>query len=57
LAQQTLLVALTLGGLGLAGLGIDVIRHYLQPGSVPPRCPRLAKRDFRAFAAVAERLE
>lgn len=39
LLQQTLLVALNLGGLGLTGLGIDAIRHYLDPQSTPPRWP------------------
>ena len=30
---------LSLGGLGLTGLGIDVIRHSLEPASSPPRWP------------------
>jgi ATP-binding cassette subfamily B protein len=37
--QQVLLVALNLGGLGLTGLGIDVIRHRLDPASTPPHWP------------------
>ena len=39
LAQQALLVALLLSGLGLTGLGIDVIRHALDPVSAAPRWP------------------
>ena len=39
LAQQMLLVALALTGLSLTGLGIDVMRHRLTPGSVTPRWP------------------
>lgn len=39
LAQQVLLVVLTMGGLGLVGLGIDFIRWKVQPGSTPPAWP------------------
>jgi ATP-binding cassette subfamily B protein len=34
-----LLVALTVLGLGLAGLGIDIVRHALQPGTARPVGP------------------
>lgn len=39
LLQQTFLVALNLSALGLAGLGIDVVRHAIQPSAAPPRWP------------------
>ncbi|HEV3005196.1 MAG TPA: ABC transporter ATP-binding protein [Pirellulales bacterium] len=32
-------MGLSLGGLGLTGVGIDVIRHHLDPTSAPPRWP------------------
>lgn len=37
--QQTLLVGLGLFSLGLTGLGIDVIRHAVDPGTAAPRWP------------------
>jgi ABC-type multidrug transport system fused ATPase/permease subunit len=37
--QQLLLVALSLGGLGLTGLGIDVIRRAAAPETAAPRWP------------------
>ena len=36
---QIILLATGLGALGLAGLGIDFVRHELQPGSKPPQWP------------------
>ena len=40
---QLILVAMGLGGLGLAGLGIDYVRYQIQPGASPPHWPfRLA---------------
>jgi ATP-binding cassette subfamily B protein len=39
LVQQALLVTLGLAGLSLAGLGIDYIRHRLDPTSQPPHWP------------------
>jgi ABC-type multidrug transport system fused ATPase/permease subunit len=36
---QVVLLALGLGGLSLSGLGVDVIRAQLQPGSAAPRWP------------------
>lgn len=39
LALQLSLLALTLGGFGMTGLGIDFIRHTVQPEAPPPRWP------------------
>ncbi|HEY5315309.1 MAG TPA: ABC transporter transmembrane domain-containing protein, partial [Pirellulales bacterium] len=39
LAQQTVLVLLSLGGLGLIGLGIDYLRHQVEAGSTAPHWP------------------
>ena len=39
LVLQLSLLALTLGGFGLTGLGIDFIRHTLQPNAPLPRWP------------------
>jgi ATP-binding cassette subfamily B protein len=39
LAQQALLVALSLAGLGLTGVGIDALRHWVDPQSGPPHWP------------------
>jgi ATP-binding cassette subfamily B protein len=39
LAQQLTLVLLSIGSLGFTGLGIDVIRHAVSPGSSPPQWP------------------
>ena len=39
LAQQALLVALSLAALGLTGVAIDALRHWLDPTSGPPRWP------------------
>ncbi len=39
LAEQAVLVLMTLGQLGLAGLGIDVIRNHVDPGAAAPRWP------------------
>ncbi len=39
LAQQTVLITLGLGGLGLTGLGIDVIRRAVDPQAAAPRWP------------------
>ncbi|HEX3654785.1 MAG TPA: ABC transporter ATP-binding protein [Pirellulales bacterium] len=39
LAQQTVLVLLSLGGLGLIGLGIDYLRHQVEAGSSAPNWP------------------
>jgi len=40
LSLQVLLLAMALGGLGLTGVGIDFIRHELQPASTkPPHWP------------------
>jgi ATP-binding cassette subfamily B protein len=39
LTLHALLVALTLGGLGLTGLGIDTVRHHVDPSSAPVRWP------------------
>jgi ATP-binding cassette subfamily B protein len=36
---NVVLVVLSLATLGLTGLGIDFIRHQVQPGSLPPRWP------------------
>ncbi len=36
---HTLLVALSVTGLGLSGLGIDVVRFHLDPQTLPPRWP------------------
>ncbi len=33
------LVALTLSGLGLTGVGIDYVRHHVDPASTPPQWP------------------
>jgi len=37
--EQSLLVGLNLGGFGLTGLGIDVIRHHTDPTSSQPSWP------------------
>ena len=39
LVLQFILLALGLASLGFSGLGIDVIRHAIQPGSKPPHWP------------------
>lgn len=39
LAQQIVLLALALAGLGLTGLAIDVIRHAVDPASAAPAWP------------------
>lgn len=39
LVQQILLVVLSLGGLGLTGLGIDYLRHVLDPSVAAPVWP------------------
>ncbi|MEI6563970.1 MAG: ABC transporter ATP-binding protein [bacterium] len=39
LALQMALLALTLGGFGLTGLGIDFIRHTIQSSATPPHWP------------------
>ncbi len=40
IVMQATLVAMALSGLGLTGLGIDVIRHHVQPDSTsPPHWP------------------
>jgi len=39
LAIQVLLLAIALGGIGLTGLAIDLLRHRLDPSSAPPRWP------------------
>ena len=39
LAQQIVLVSVGLGMLGLTGLGIDVIRHHVDPTDAAPRWP------------------
>ena len=39
LAQQALLVALSLAALGLTGVAIDALRHWLDATSGPPRWP------------------
>ncbi|SFJ70288.1 ABC transporter ATP-binding protein [Planctomicrobium piriforme] len=39
LAFDLSLVALSLGSLGMTGVGIDYIRHVSDPGSPPPRFP------------------
>ncbi|MGE0608639.1 MAG: ABC transporter ATP-binding protein [Pirellulales bacterium] len=39
LAQQVLLVTVNLASVGLTGLGIDVLRHHLDPSSAPPHWP------------------
>ena len=39
IVQQLILVALSLGGLGLTGLGIDVIRRAADPQAAVPRWP------------------
>ncbi|HVA49172.1 MAG TPA: ABC transporter ATP-binding protein [Pirellulales bacterium] len=39
LAQQAVLVALSLAALNLTGLGIDALRHWLDPQSRPPHWP------------------
>lgn len=56
--QHALLVGLAMSGLGLTGLGIDVIRHAADPASVAPRWPlELALPDdwgpLRQTAAIA----
>ena len=38
-AEQVALVVLALAQLGLTGLGIDVIRHYVMTTSTPVRWP------------------
>ena len=37
--QQVALLALSLSGLGLSGLAIDVIRHQVEPDGAPPAWP------------------
>lgn len=39
LALQISILALTLGGFGLTGLGIDFLRHVVQPDAPPPYWP------------------
>lgn len=39
MAQQAALVLLTLAGLGGVGLGVDYVRHRLDPASEPPHFP------------------
>jgi ATP-binding cassette subfamily B protein len=39
LAQQVTLVLLTLGGVGFTGLGIDFLRHQVDPSAQPPLWP------------------
>lgn len=39
LSQQLLLVGFTLGGIGLTGLGIDFLRHRLDPSAPAPHWP------------------
>ena len=38
-AFNVMLVGLALGGLGLTGLGIDYLRHVVDPTSAPPQWP------------------
>ncbi len=40
LVYQILVLAIGMGSLGLTGLGIDVVRHAVQPASAPPIWPR-----------------
>lgn len=56
--QQMLLVAISLAGLGLTGLGIDLIRHAAEPGSEAPRwplgwAPPAAWSPLRTLATIA----
>jgi ABC-type multidrug transport system fused ATPase/permease subunit len=39
LVQQALLVALSIAALSLTGVGIDALRHWVDPQSGPPRWP------------------
>ena len=39
LVQQALLVALSLAALSLTGVGIDALRHWIDPQSAPPSWP------------------
>lgn len=54
-ALNGLLVAMTVWGLGLVGLGIDVVRHSLQPQSTAPVGPLGLKfpADWSPMATIA----
>ncbi|HEV3342495.1 MAG TPA: ABC transporter ATP-binding protein [Pirellulales bacterium] len=52
LVQQALLVALSLAILGLTGVGIDVLRHCVDPASGPPHWP-LGLQPPSRFAPIA----
>ena len=55
LLQQLALVVLGLSILGLTGLGIDVIRHHVQPGGMAPRWPlgMHPRAEWTSMATVA----
>ena len=47
-ALQVILLTVGVGGLGLTGLGIDYVRHQVQPGANPPRWPLAMLTNIRA---------
>lgn len=52
LVEQALLVALSLAALSLTGVGIDALRHWIDPESTPPHWP-LGLQPPTSFSPIA----